>query len=214
MSTNKAKGNKRGSILRASLPNLLEIQFRSYEWFKTEGLKELLKDFSPMEDFAGRLRLEFVGYRFGDPKRSEEECREQEFTYERPLWVKVRLVDQETGEMKESEVYFGDIPEMTERGTFIINGMERVVVSQLSRSPGLYFEKERWETEGRWQGYISPDHGLWLHFGMDEHEGWLWGAIGQAGGGAHIGKQRRIPFTTLLRAWDAFDDAEGNFNPV
>ncbi|NUQ01356.1 MAG: hypothetical protein HUU35_16050, partial [Armatimonadetes bacterium] len=121
------------------VPNLVQLQLDSYQWFLTEGLRELFRSFSPVEDFTGTLSLEFLDSSLGEPKYGLAECREREVTYERSLRVRVMLVHKETGEIRESEVYLGELPMMTPRGTFIINGAERVVVSQLSRSPGVYF---------------------------------------------------------------------------
>ena len=120
------------------LPNLTEIQTDSYKWFLEEGLKEVFEDISPIEDYTGNLILEFVDYSLDDkPKYDIEECKDRDATYCAPLRVKVRLINKETGEIKEQEVFMGDFPLMTEKGTFVINGAERVIVSQLVRSPGV-----------------------------------------------------------------------------
>ena len=134
---------KRRSFARISevleLPNLIEIQTSSYQWFLDEGLKEMFSEISPIEDFSGNLRLEFVGYSLGEPKYSVEESKERDVTYAAPLRVTVRLRTNETEEVKQQEVFMGDFPLMTDTGTFIINGAERVIVSQLVRSPSVYF---------------------------------------------------------------------------
>ncbi|NCB45227.1 MAG: DNA-directed RNA polymerase subunit beta, partial [Clostridia bacterium] len=124
----------------AEMPNLIEIQRESYDWFINEGLKEVFEDISPIKDYAGNLVLEFIDYSLNDPpKYEQEECKERDVTFAAPLKVKVRLVNKDTGEVKEQEVFMGDFPLMTEKGTFIYNGAERVVVTQLVRSPGPYY---------------------------------------------------------------------------
>ena len=134
----------------AGLPHLVQIQLDSYEVFKKEGLRELLDEISPIQDFTGnRLEMRFTDYGFGDTKYSEAECRERDATYAAPLKVNVQLLVKETGEVKEQEIFMGDFPLMTDQGTFIINGAERVVVSQLVRSPGVYLTLERDKTSGR-----------------------------------------------------------------
>ena len=132
------------------VPNLIRIQIDSYDWFKREGLRELFDEISPITDFTGnRLELRFGDYEFGQPKYCQAECRERDMTYAAPLRVNVQLLVKETGEIKETEIFMGDFPLMTENGTFIINGAERVVVSQLVRSPGVYFTLTRDQTSGR-----------------------------------------------------------------
>src|SRR5690606_8882587 len=131
----RAKRRERRSFSKIpevlDLPNLIEVQRHSYEWFLKEGLMEVLRDISPIQDFTGNLVLEFVDYTLGEPKYTIEECKDRDATYAAPLRVKVRLINKETGEVKEQEVFMGDFPLMTENGTFIINGAERVIVSQL-----------------------------------------------------------------------------------
>src|SRR5581483_9293761 len=125
------------------IPHLIRIQLDSFEWFKNEGLRELLDEISPIQDFTGtRMELRFGEYSFGEPKYSESECRERDMTFSAPLKVNVELHIKETGEVKEQELFMGDFPLMTEHSTFVINGAERVVVSQLVRSPGVYFTLE------------------------------------------------------------------------
>ena len=122
------------------MPDLIEVQKRSYQWFLREGLKEVFKDVSPITDYTGSLILEFIDYTLEDnPKYNVDECKERDTTYAAPLKVKVRLINKETGEVKEQEIFMGDFPLMTDTGTFIINGAERVIVSQLVRSPGVYY---------------------------------------------------------------------------
>jgi len=124
------------------MPNLIEIQQNSYAWFLKEGIREMFNDISPIQDFTGNLVLEIIDYKLDEPKYSVPECRERDVTYNAPMRVKARLINKETGEVKEQEVFMGDFPLMTEKGTFIINGAERVVVSQLVRSPSVYYTEE------------------------------------------------------------------------
>ena len=121
------------------LPNLIQVQLSSYRWFIEKGLREALQEVFPISDFTGNLELDFIDYSLGEPKYDVHECKERDVSYQAPLKLKVRLTDKETGEIKESEVYMGDLPLMTDKGTFIINGAERVVVSQLVKSPRVYF---------------------------------------------------------------------------
>jgi DNA-directed RNA polymerase subunit beta len=142
-----------------NMPDLIEIQKDSYRWFLDEGLREVFEEISPIEDFTGNLVLEFIDYKIEDePKHTEDEARERDVNYSAPLKVKARLINNETGEVREQEVFMGDFPLMTENGTFIINGAERVIVSQLVRSPGVYFDSER-DKSGREQfsGQIIPE---------------------------------------------------------
>jgi len=148
------------------LPDLIEVQKNSYEWFIKEGLKEVFDDISPIEDYTGNLILEFVDYKLdGEPKYDQMECKERDATYAVPLKVKVRLINKETGEIKEQEVFMGDFPQMTERGTFIINGAERVIVSQLVRSPSVYYDVER-DKSGKelFSATVIPNRGAWLEY--------------------------------------------------
>ncbi|WP_422449002.1 DNA-directed RNA polymerase subunit beta [Thermoanaerobacterium sp. DL9XJH110] len=174
------------------LPNLIEIQKDSYKWFLEEGLREVFQDISPIEDFTGNLVLEFIDYTLeNNPKYSVDECRERDVTYAVPLKVKVRLINKETGEVKEQEVFMGDFPLMTENGTFIINGAERVIVSQLVRSPGAYFDRQR-DKNGRdlYSATIIPNRGAWLEMETDSNE-----VIN-----VRIDRTRKVPVTVLLRA--------------
>ncbi len=173
------------------LPDLIEVQKRSYDWFLREGLLELLRDISPIQDFTGNLALEFVDYSLGEPKYSVEECKDRDATYAAPLKVRVRLINKETGEIKEQEVFMGDFPLMTENGTFIINGAERVIVSQLVRSPGVYFGREV-DNSGKvlFTASIIPNRGAWLEFECDTHDAIY----------VRVDRTRKLPVTVLLRA--------------
>ncbi|NLI01595.1 MAG: DNA-directed RNA polymerase subunit beta [Chthonomonadales bacterium] len=183
----------------AEIPNLIEIQLDSYRWFLEEGLPELFRSFSPITDFTGNTSIALTDYTLGQPKYSIEQCRDRDMTFESPIYVRVE-VRQPNKEMAETEVYLGDLPLMTDKGTFIINGAERVVVSQLARSPGVYFE-ENLSYSGRmlYKARIIPSEGAWVEIETDtQHEDVLNVQIGQA---------RKFPLTTLLRALNAFDHA-------
>ncbi|OPX84434.1 MAG: DNA-directed RNA polymerase subunit beta [Pelotomaculum sp. PtaB.Bin104] len=173
------------------LPNLIEVQRNSYEWFLKEGLREVFLDISPIQDFTGNLVLEFLDYTLGDPKYSVEECKERDVTFAAPLRVKVRLINKETGEVKEQEVFMGDFPLMTDKGTFIINGAERVIVSQLVRSPGVYFN-EIIDPTGKklYTATIIPNRGAWLEFETDTNDHVF----------VRIDRTRKILATVLVRA--------------
>src|SRR3990172_5559126 len=178
-----------------ALPHLVQIQLDSYQVFKNEALRELLDDISPISDFTGnRLEMRFADYSFGEPKYGQEECRERDATFAAPLRVIVQLLVKETGEIKEQEIFMGDFPLMTEKGTFIINGAERVVVSQLVRSPGVYLTLERDVTSGRDLCFakLIPNRGAWLEFETSNK-----GVIS-----VKVDRKRKIPITTLLRAID------------
>ena len=172
------------------LPNLIQIQLSSYEWFINHGLREALQEVFPISDFTENLLLDFIDYSLGMPKYSVLECKERDMSYQSPLKLKVRLTDKENGEIKESEVYMGDLPLMTENGTFIINGAERVVVSQLVKSPGIYFN-ERFDVAGKklFGSTIIPNRGAWFELEMDS-AGLIY---------TRIDKTRKIPVTVLLR---------------
>lgn len=173
------------------LPNLIEVQRNSYEWFLTKGLREVFHDISPIHDFTGNLVLEFLDYTLGEPKYDVEDCKERDVTYAAPLRVKVRLINKETGEVKEQEVFMGDFPLMTEKGTFIINGAERVIVSQLVRSPGVYFA-EQVDPSGKklFTATIIPNRGAWLEFETDVNDHVF----------VRVDRTRKIPVTVLVRA--------------
>ncbi len=181
-----------------ALPHLIQIQVESYEIFKKEGLRELFDEISPIADFTGnRLEMRFGGYDFGEAKYDQDECRERDATFAAPLKVNVELLVKETGEIKEQEIFMGDFPLMTEKGTFIINGAERVVVSQLVRSPGVYLTLERDATSGRDLCYakLIPNRGAWLEFETSNKD-----VVS-----VKVDRKRKIPITTLLRAIDEID---------
>ena len=173
------------------LPNLIQVQLRSYEWFLEHGLREALNEVFPIKDFTGNLELSFIDYSRGEPKYSVHECKERDVSFQAPLKLKVRLTDKENGEIKESEVYMGDLPLMTDKGTFIINGAERVVVSQLVKSPGVYFS-DRLDVAGNvlYGATLIPNRGAWFELEMDSA-----GVIY-----TRIDKTRKIPVSVLLRA--------------
>ena len=176
----------------AEMPNLIQIQTDSYDWFVREGLREVFEDISPIKDYADNLVLEFIDYSLTDsPKYEQEECKERDVTYAAPLKVKVRLVNKATGEVKEQEVFMGDFPLMTEKGTFIYNGAERVVVTQLVRSPGPYYDKEI-DKSGKNLFFttVIPNRGAWLEYETDSNE-----IIS-----VRVDRTRKQPVTTLLRA--------------
>src|SRR3954452_4180927 len=184
-------------ILPEAVPNLVEIQLNSFQWFLDRGLRDLFHNFSPIEDFTGNLSLELVDYRLDPEKYSVEECRDRDMTYERPIKAIVRL--RSAGrEVVESEVYLGDLPIMTERGTFVVNGVDRVVVSQLARSPGVYFN-DNIDFSGRilYTATLIPSEGAWLEIETDAND-----MIS-----VRVGQTRKFPLTTLLRALGAFDHA-------
>ncbi len=184
-------------LTEVPVPNLIELQRDSYEWFLREGLRELFESFSPIYDFTGSISLELLDYTLGEPKYSIEECRDRDMTYEAPIKAKVRLT--ETGkEVIESEVYLGDLPLMTEKGTFVINGAERVVVSQLARSPGVYF-KDTLDFSGRvlYFATIIPNEGAWVDIETDPNDVIT----------VRIGQTKKFPITTLLRALNMFPTA-------
>jgi len=174
------------------LPNLIAAQVDSFEWFKREGLREAFRDISPVEDFTGNLSIEFRDYRFGDPEHSISECKERDMTYSARLDVVVSLVNKSTGEIKEEEVYMGDFPIMTDKGTFIINGTERVVVSQLVRSPGVYFDREvdKHSDKILYFGKVIPSRGAWLELETDKRD-----VIS-----VRVDRKRKQPATILLKA--------------
>jgi len=174
------------------IPDLIEVQKKSYQWFLEEGLKEVFQEISPIESFTGNLALEFVDYRLeNNPKYSVEECKDRDTTYAAPLKVKVRLTNRETGEIKESEVFMGDLPLMTDKGTFIINGAERVIVSQLVRSPGVYYDQQ-FDKFGKKLIFatVIPNRGAWLEYEEDSNDVIY----------VRIDRTRKVPITVLLRA--------------
>ncbi len=175
------------------VPSLIKVQLDSFRWFQEEGLRQLLEEISPIKDSTGtKLELSFIDYEFREPRFTEEECRQRDMTYSVPVYVRARLLIKETGEVKEQEIFFGDIPLMTAKGTFITSGAERVVVSQLVRSPGVYFTTEEDPTTGRRLCFakLIPVRGAWLEFETSNRD-----VIS-----AKIDGKRKIPITTLLRA--------------
>jgi DNA-directed RNA polymerase subunit beta len=181
------------------VPNLIEIQQQSYQKFLDEGLREIFQDISPISDFTGNLVLEFIDYSLGEPKYSVDEAKERDVTYAAPLRVKVRLLNKETGEVKEQEVFMGDFPLMTETGTFIINGAERVIVSQLVRSPSVYFStKVDKNGKKNYTATVIPNRGAWLELETDAKDIIY----------VRIDRTRKIPVTVLLRSLGFGTDAE------
>jgi len=182
------------------LNNLLEIQKKSYDWFMTEGINEVFEDIFPVESFTGNLTLEFGEYSFDEPRYSIKGCKDRYATYAAPLKVQARLFNQETGEVKEQEIYLGDMPIMTESGTFVINGAERVIVSQLVRSPSVYYGKEIDKKNGKLiiTSQIIPTRGTWLEYETDARDSIY----------VRIDRTRKVPITTLLRALGLSNDAD------
>ena len=182
------------------MPNLIEVQKNSYQWFLNEGLREVFSDVSSITDYTGNLVLEFIDYRLDEtPKYTVEECKERDVTYAAPLRVRARLLNKETGEIKESEVFMGDFPLMTESGTFIINGAERVIVSQLVRSPGVYYGME-YDSTGKklFSSTVIPNRGAWLEYETDSSDVFY----------VRIDKNRKLPITVFVRALGLGSDAE------
>ncbi len=175
------------------MPNLIEIQKNSYRWFLENDLREVLNDFSPITDYSENLKLKFVDYKLDEenPKYTVEECKERDVTYSAPLKVRVQLLNEETGEIKEQDVFMGDFPLMTEQGTFIINGAERVIVSQLVRSPGVYFNVKLDKSGKKLFGAnVIPNRGAWLEYETDSND-CIW---------VRVDKTRKLPITVLLRS--------------
>ncbi len=181
------------------LPNLIDIQKASFAWFLEEGLRETIDDISPIEDYTGTLAVEFGDYKFGEPPVSIQECREKDLTYRAPLNMTVRFVNKETGEIREQNVFMGDFPMMTEFGTFIINGTERVIVTQLVRSPGAYLMEPKDATKQVFTANLMPSRGSWLELEIDK-KGVVY---------ARIDRKRKLPITTLLRALPEEDPSTG-----
>ncbi|MBQ2940913.1 MAG: DNA-directed RNA polymerase subunit beta [Clostridia bacterium] len=200
---------KMGKITRLSfskidevleMPNLIDVQKKSYQWFLEEGLKEVFRDISPIKDHNGTLMLEFIDYHLDDkPKYSIEECRERDANYAALLKVRVRLINLESGEIKEQDIFMGDFPLMTDQGTFIINGAERVIVSQLVRSPGIYFTKER-DKNGKplISSQMIPNRGAWLEYETDSNDVFH----------VRIDRTRKLPVTQLIKALGVDTEAE------
>ena len=182
------------------MPNLIEVQKNSYKWFLEEGLREVFEETAAITDYNGNLVLDFIGFRIEEtPKYTVEECKERDVTYAAPMYVRVRLLNKETGEIKESEVFMGDFPIMTESGTFVINGAERVIVSQLVRSPGVYFDMTH-DTLGKelYTSTVIPNRGAWLEYETDSSDTFY----------VRIDKNRKIPVTVLARAMGLGSDAQ------
>ena len=176
-----------------NIPNLIKVQLDSFQWFQEEGLKELFQEVSPIQDFTGsKLELHFIGYEFRQPQYTIEECYQRDITYAAPLYVKAQLLVKDTGEIKEQEIFFGDMPLMTDKGTFVISGAERVIVNQLIRSPGIYFSTQEDPISGRdlCTAKLIPEHGTWLEFETSNRN-----IIS-----AKVNGKRKIPISTILRA--------------
>ncbi|MGI8707702.1 MAG: DNA-directed RNA polymerase subunit beta [Actinomycetota bacterium] len=181
-------------------PNLISVQRESFEWFLKEGLVETLSDISPIEDFTGNLALQFITHDFKDPKFDEDECKEKDLDFSRPLFVTAAFINKETGEIKEQTVFMGDFPMMTDKGTFIINGTERVVVSQLVRSPGVYFDRKIDKTSDKdiFACKVIPARGAWLEFETDKRD-----TVG-----VRVDRKRRQYVTVFLKALGFGNDQE------
>src|SRR4051794_399077 len=191
------------------IPNLIELQLDSFKWFVDKGLRELFDEISPIKDFTGKvMELQFLDYEFGPPKYTELECRTKDLTFSRPLYVNVELLIKETGEIQRQRVYMGDFPWMTDMGTFVINGAERVVVSQLVRSPGVYYSETEDPASGRmlFSAKVIPNRGAWLEFETNNKDQ-LW---------VKVDRKRKIAATTLLRAvgYEQNDEIAGLFTNV
>ena len=202
MEKNRLRPQKFGKNIRMSysrqkevleMPNLIEVQKNSYRWFLNAGLKEVFNDISPITDYSGHLSLEFVDFVLceDDVKYSIEECKERDATYAAPLKVKVRLYNKETDEIKEHDIFMGDLPLMTETGTFVINGAERVIVSQLVRSPGIYYEIGH-DKIGKtlYSCTVIPNRGAWLEYETDSNDIFS----------VRVDRTRKVPVTVLIRA--------------
>ena len=175
-----------------NMPNLIEIQKNSYNWFLEEGLREVFHDIAAIEDYTGNLVLEFIDYRLDKhPKYTIKECKERDATYAAPLYVTARLFNKQTGEVKEQEIFMGDFPLMTDSGTFISNGAERVIVSQLVRSPGVYYASTKDRTgKDLFTATMNPNRGAWLEYETDAAGVFY----------VRIDKNRKLPVTVLCRA--------------
>jgi DNA-directed RNA polymerase subunit beta len=197
------------SYEKFEIPNLIELQLDSFAWFVEKGLRELFDEISPIKDFTGKvMELQFLDYEFGAPKYSEDECRTKDLTFSKPLYVNVELLIKETGEIQRQRVYMGDYPWMTDQGTFVINGAERVVVSQLVRSPGVYYSETEDPASGRmlFSAKVIPNRGAWLEFETNNKDQ-LW---------VKVDRKRKIAATTLLRAvgYEQNEEIAGLFTSV
>ncbi len=198
------------------LPDLLAVQHESFQWFLDDGLREIFNEISPIEDFTGTLALELTDHRFGEPQMTLEEAQERDANYARPLFVTARFMNRSTGEIKEQQVFLGDFPIMTEKGVFIINGTERVIVSQLVRSPGIYYDVSKDKTSDKliYSGKVIPGRGAWLEFDTDKKD-----TIG-----VRVDRKRRQYITAFLKALgiaetdeeilEMFDGAESIRNTI
>ena len=202
MEKNRIRPVKSGKSMRMSysrqkevleMPNLIEIQRDSYQWFLDEGLKEVFDDISPIADYSGQLSLEFVDFTLckDDVKYTIPQCKERDATYAAPLKVKVRLYNKETDEINEHEIFMGDLPLMTETGTFVINGAERVIVSQLVRSPGIYYAIGH-DKVGKelYSCTVIPNRGAWLEYETDSNDVFY----------VRVDRTRKVPISVLIRA--------------
>jgi len=181
------------------MPHLLDIQRNSYQWFLDEGLQDIFNDISPIQDFSGNLVLSFESFSLGDPKYTLDECKERDVTLAAPIRVNVRLINRETGEIKEQEVFMGDFPLMTDTGTFIINGAERVIVSQLVRSPGAYYGEEIDPTgKHLYNATVIPNRGAWIELETDTND-----VVS-----VRIDRTRKMPVTYFIRALGFATDEE------
>ena len=175
-----------------ALPHLIDIQWASWDWFLSDGLRETIADINPIKDYSERLLVQFGEHSFGEPTKSLAECRNKDMTYSAPLSMKVAFINEETGEIREQSVFMGDFPMMTDRGTFIIHGTERVVVTQLVRSPGAYIMEPK-QAEREKQVLVAnlmPQRGSWLELEIDKK-----GTVN-----VRIDRKRKFPVTVLLRA--------------
>jgi DNA-directed RNA polymerase subunit beta len=197
------------SYEKFEIPNLIELQLDSFAWFVDKGLRELFDEISPIKDFTGKvMELQFLDYEFGVPKYSEAECRTKDLTFSKPLYINVELLIKETGEIQRQRVYMGDYPWMTDQGTFVINGAERVVVSQLVRSPGVYYSETEDPNSGRmlFSAKVIPNRGAWLEFETNNKDQ-LW---------VKVDRKRKLAATTLLRAvgYEQNDEISALFTTV
>ena len=210
MEKNRIRSVKTGKSMRMSyqrqkevleMPNLIEVQKDSYKWFLDEGLKEVFDDISPIADYGGKLSLEFIDFTFDakDAKYTIEQCKERDVTYAAPLKVRVRLINKETEEINEHEIFMGDLPLMTETGTFVINGAERVIVSQLVRSPGIYYAIAHDKVGKRlFSSTVIPNRGAWLEYETDSNDVFY----------VRVDRTRKVPITVLIRALGIGTNAE------
>ncbi|MEK7195645.1 MAG: DNA-directed RNA polymerase subunit beta, partial [Patescibacteria group bacterium] len=177
-------------------PKLYAIQADSYKWFIERGVTELFKEISPIRSHIGDIELYFQDYYFGEPKYNVKEVYEKGITYEAPLRANLKLVNKKTSRSKEQEVYLGDFPIMTERGTFVVNGVERTVISQITRSPGIYFSSSTYRGKQLFGGKIIPNRGIWLEFETDS-DGFI---------AVKIDRHRKVAITSLLRVFGMSDE--------